>query len=79
MAYFSKLKNLINELVSYEPVHNCTFCGLKPTIEYQKRDCVMKFLMGLDPSYETIQAQNFMMKPFPSMNKAFLIRQQEEK
>lgn len=46
---------------------------------YQGRDYLMKFLMGLDDSYEGMIDQILMMRSFPSMNEVFFIIQQEEK
>lgn len=78
-VYFSKLKVLIDELMNYEPISNCTCRGLKPIIDYQERDYTMKFLMGMDESYKAMSAQILMMKPLPSLDETFSIIQQEEK
>lgn len=49
-VYLSKLKSLLDELLNYESIPNCTCGGLREVIEYQQRDWVMKFLLGLNDS-----------------------------
>lgn len=78
-TYFSKLKVLFDELLNYEAIPNCTCGGLKAVVEYQQRDCVMKFLMGLNDTFKGLKAQVLLIKPFPSLNKVCSIIQQEEK
>ncbi|XP_057969608.1 uncharacterized protein LOC131158772 [Malania oleifera] len=48
-------------------------------VQNQQRDCVMKFLMGLNDTYKAIKAQILLIKPFPSLNEVYSIIQQEEK
>lgn len=51
-VYFLNLSILIDELVNYEPIQNCTCRTLEAIVKYQERDYVMKFLMGLDEFYK---------------------------
>ncbi|XP_022863085.1 uncharacterized protein LOC111383236 [Olea europaea var. sylvestris] len=78
--YFSKLKTLLDELLNYECIPNCT-CGggLKTVVNNQDKDWVMKFLMRLNDSYKSLKAQVLLMKPFPSLNEVYSIVQREEK
>ncbi|XP_057953976.1 uncharacterized protein LOC131148272 [Malania oleifera] len=78
-VYFSKLKTLLDELLNYESIPNCTIGGLKVVVQNQQRDCVMKFLMGLNDTYKAIKAQILLIKPFSSLNEVYSIIQQEEK
>lgn len=74
-VYWTKLNNLVDELINYELMPNCTCGGLKTVIEYQDRDYIMKFLIGLDESYKGMIGQILMMRPLPSMNEVFSIIQ----
>lgn len=76
-VYFSRLKTLLDELFNYESIPNCTCGGLKVVVQNQQKDCVMKFLMGLNDTYEAVKAQILLIKPFPSLNEAYSIIQQE--
>ncbi|XP_022894048.1 uncharacterized protein LOC111408533 [Olea europaea var. sylvestris] len=78
-TYFSKLKTLLDELMNYEAIPNCSYGGLKTVVQNLQRDWVMKFLMGLNDSYREIKAQILLIKPFPSLNEVYSIIQQEEK
>ncbi|KAG7966386.1 hypothetical protein I3843_08G048800 [Carya illinoinensis] len=77
--YFSKLKTLLDELMNYESIPNCTCGGLKTVVSNQERDWVMKFLMGLNDSFKGIKAQILLIKHFPSLNEVYSLIQQEEK
>ncbi|XP_057981103.1 uncharacterized protein LOC131166526 [Malania oleifera] len=77
--YFFKLKTFLDELLNYESIPNYTCGGLKVVVQNQQRDCVMKFLMGLNDTYKAVKAQILLIKPFPSLNEVYSIIQQEEK
>ncbi|XP_042982830.1 uncharacterized protein LOC122312333 [Carya illinoinensis] len=77
--YYSKLKTLLDELMNYESIPNCTCGGLKTIVDNHERDWVMKFLMGLNDTYKALKAQILLIKPFPSLNEVYSIIQQEEK
>lgn len=78
-VYFSKFKTLLDELLNYESIPNCTCGDLKVVVERQNRDWVVKFLMGLDESYKAIKAQVLLNKHFSSLNEVYAIIQQEER
>ncbi|XP_022843420.1 uncharacterized protein LOC111366973 [Olea europaea var. sylvestris] len=77
-TYFSKLKTLLDELMNYESIPNCTCGRLKTVVSNQERDWVMKFLMGLNDSYKILKAQILLIKPVPKLNEVYSIIQQEE-
>ncbi|XP_022886917.1 uncharacterized protein LOC111402846 [Olea europaea var. sylvestris] len=78
-VYLSKFKTLLDELMNYEAVPNCSCGSSKIVIQNQQRDWVIKFLMGLNDSYKGIKAQILLIKPFPILNEVYSIIQQEEK
>lgn len=78
-VYFSKYKTLLDELMNYESIPNCTCGGLRTVVDNQQRDWVMRFLMGLNESYKDIKAQILLIKPLPGLNEVYSTIQQEEK
>ncbi|XP_035546531.1 uncharacterized protein LOC118348601 [Juglans regia] len=77
--YFSKLKGLFDELLNFESIPSCSCGALKPILENQQRDWMMKFLMGLHDSFGNIKAQIILLKPTPSLGEVYALVQQEEK
>lgn len=74
--YSTKLKKLYDALNCLEPKPRCT-CG-KCTCEAYKRtndiyssNLVMRFLMGLNDSYDNMIGNVLMMEPLPSFNKVY--------
>lgn len=61
--------------MNYVPMANYICGALKTIVEYQDRDYLMKFLIGLDDSYNGMISQILMMRSFPSMNEVFYIIQ----
>lgn len=55
-VYFSKYKTLIDELMNYGPIPNCTCGGLGTVVNNQQKDWVIRSLMGLNESYKDIDA-----------------------
>lgn len=41
-------------------------------MEYQDREYVLQFLMGLNESFSQIRGRVLMLSPIPSINKVFL-------
>lgn len=64
--------------MNYESISNCICVVLKTLVEYQQRDQVMKFLMGLNESYKTSKAHMLLINLFPSLREIYSIVQQEE-
>ncbi|KAA8539559.1 hypothetical protein F0562_026251 [Nyssa sinensis] len=77
--YFSKLKGLFDELLNFEFIPSCTCGAMKPALENQQRDWMMKFLMGLNDSFTNIKAQIILIKPTPTLSEVYALVQQEEK
>ncbi|RVW80139.1 Retrovirus-related Pol polyprotein from transposon RE2 [Vitis vinifera] len=78
-SYFTKLKILWDELRKFQPVPICHCGGLRVWTDYQHREYVLQFLMGLNDSYAQIRGQILMMDPLPAINKVFSLVIQEER
>lgn len=78
-SYFTKLKILWDELREFQPVPVCHCGGLRVWTDYQHREYVLQFLMGLNDSYAQIRGQILMMDPLPAINKVFSLVIQEER
>ncbi|KZV39960.1 hypothetical protein F511_15622 [Dorcoceras hygrometricum] len=78
-SYYTKLRILWDELRDYQPTSVCNCGSMKESITYQKQECVMHFLMGLNESYAQIRAQVLMMEPLPIISKVFALVVQEER
>jgi hypothetical protein len=84
-TYYTRLKALWDEFSNYRPIPNCTCganctCGLyKILTDYQHKDYVLSFLMGLNESFLQVRGQILLMQPLPPMNKVFFMIQQDEK
>lgn len=82
--YYSKLKQLWEELKNHESPYRCC-CGrencdsYKRLIERDEQDRVLKFLMGLSDTYTATRGQILMMEPKPSITKVFNLVSQEER
>ncbi|RVW66875.1 Retrovirus-related Pol polyprotein from transposon RE1 [Vitis vinifera] len=57
----------------------CHCGGLRVWTDYQHREYVLQFLMGLNDSYARIRGQILMMDPLPAINKVFSLVIQEER
>lgn len=82
--YFTQLNAVWEELRNYRPLPCCS-CGLysckalSSIGEVQISDYILKFLMGLNDSYESIRGQILLMSPIPSLDKTFSMIIQEER
>lgn len=71
--YYGKLKTTWDELLNYQPIPECSCGKLKVLVDRYQRDCVIKFLMGLNDIYDNTRAQIMMMKnPFPRLKGVFI-------
>ncbi|XP_076917653.1 uncharacterized protein LOC143577776 [Bidens hawaiensis] len=64
-TYFVKMKSNWDELNAINTIPSCT-CGV--THSFAKRDAdqrLIQFLVGLNPSYDTIRSNILMMQPLP--------------
>ena len=62
-VYYTKLKAIWDELSSYHEVLFCSCGGLEKLKERDEKERVMKFLMGLNDSYDAIHGQILLMQP----------------
>jgi hypothetical protein len=56
-AYYTQLKGLWGELLSFRPVSNCSCGGSKVLVEHHHQEYVFHFLMGLNESFANIRGQ----------------------
>ncbi|XP_075670230.1 uncharacterized protein LOC142640000 [Castanea sativa] len=76
--YYSKFKKLWDQLIHYEPLPTCTCGAMKILSIAHEKSYVMRFLMGLNESFETVRSHILMLEPFPSMSKVYALVLQEE-
>ncbi|XP_050258405.1 uncharacterized protein LOC126703484 [Quercus robur] len=76
--YYSKFKKLWDQLIHYEPLPACTCGAMKILSIAHEKSYVMRFLMGLSESFETVRSHILMLEPFPSMSKVYALVLQEE-
>ncbi|XP_075651855.1 uncharacterized protein LOC142622291 [Castanea sativa] len=76
--YYSKFKKLWDQLIHYEPLPTCTCGAMKILSIAHEKSYVMRFLMGLNESFETARSHILMLEPFPSMSKVYALVLQEE-
>ena len=69
--YFTKLKHLWDQLLNYEPFLECSCRAMKILSASHNKAYVMRFLIGLNENFETLQSQILMSDPFPSMSKVY--------
>ncbi|KAL0314937.1 UNVERIFIED_CONTAM: hypothetical protein Sangu_2338100 [Sesamum angustifolium] len=75
-AYYTKLKQLWDELVCLMPPALCS-CGLcvcgcnKTKAEQTDASQLIQFLMGLNDSFDNIRNQILVLEPLPHVNKAY--------
>ncbi|XP_019164428.1 PREDICTED: uncharacterized protein LOC109160607 [Ipomoea nil] len=80
-AYFTKLKNLWDELQVIRPLPTCKCdrmcdCELLDTLQqHLENDNLSVFLRGLNETYVSVQSQIMMTKPLPTVDEAFMMVQ----
>lgn len=72
------LKTCWDELKEFRPIMSCNCGGIKVWMDYQDREYVLQFLMGLNESFSQIHAQILMSEALPSISKVFSLVIQEE-
>jgi hypothetical protein len=66
-TYYTRLKTLWDEYSNYRPIPNCTCganctCGMYTILtDYQHKDYVLSFLMGLNESFLQVRGQILLM------------------
>ncbi|XP_023887752.2 uncharacterized protein LOC111999870 [Quercus suber] len=76
--FYTKFKRLWDQLLNYEPMPECSCGAMKTLNNSHSKAYVMRFLMGLNDSFDTVRSQILMMDPFPSMSKVYSLISQEE-
>uniref|UniRef100_A0A803QQV4 Retrotransposon Copia-like N-terminal domain-containing protein n=1 Tax=Cannabis sativa TaxID=3483 RepID=A0A803QQV4_CANSA len=70
-TYFTRRKALWDLIQEYRPLPPCQ-CGAKKIIQgYQEEDKVLKFLIGLNESYNNVRCQILMQEPLHIINRAY--------
>lgn len=76
--YFSKLRDLWDELNALMPCPGCPYPELKKYAQHFEQHRLLQFLMGLNESYSQSRSQIMMMYPIPSINKAYSLLVDQE-
>ncbi|XP_060215369.1 uncharacterized protein LOC132642117 [Lycium barbarum] len=74
-TYFTKLRNLWDELNGAYVGPTCTCVALPKFIQDQQ---LFQFLSGLNDSHSTVKSNILMMHPLPSISKSYSLLQQDE-
>ncbi|CAN1222782.1 hypothetical protein LINGRAPRIM_LOCUS670 [Linum grandiflorum] len=85
--YFTNLKVLWEEFLQYRPIPICD-CNpdhvvackvVTKMLLYQDQDYVIRFIRGLNESFEVVRSQLLLMEPLPDINTAFKFAVQLER
>lgn len=76
--YFTKFKCLWDQLLNYDPFLECSCGDMKALRASHNKTYVMRFLMGLNESFDTLCSQILMSYSFPSISKVYSLVLQEE-
>ncbi|XP_075473458.1 uncharacterized protein LOC142504488 [Primulina tabacum] len=77
-VYFSKLKQLWDELASLITSPSCDCPNSRAYAEHEQQQRLIQFLMGLNDNYSSIRSQILLMNPLPSVSQAYSLICQEE-
>ncbi|XP_070035059.1 uncharacterized protein [Nicotiana tomentosiformis] len=77
-TYFSKMKDLWDELDVLVPLSSCDCEEARPSVEHLRSQRLLQFLMGLNESYSNIRSNVLAKRPVVTVNKAYVIVTQEE-
>ncbi|CAN1329604.1 hypothetical protein LINPERPRIM_LOCUS34712 [Linum perenne] len=85
--YFTNLKVLWEEFLQYRPVPACecnpgqaSKCNVvSKMMLYQEQDYVIRFIRGLNDSFDVVRSQLLLMDPLPDVNTAFKFAVQLER
>ncbi|KAK9079847.1 hypothetical protein SSX86_001520 [Deinandra increscens subsp. villosa] len=78
-TYYTKIKALWDELSVVDLPLACTCAVSSEFVKREANQKLVQFLMGLDPSYDTVRGNILMMSHLPSVNKAYSLLIQDEK
>ncbi|OIT00070.1 hypothetical protein A4A49_59849, partial [Nicotiana attenuata] len=77
-SYYSKMKDLWDELDVIVPLASCDCEKSRPSVELMKNIRLLQFLMGLNESYGNIRSNVLAKRPVVTVNEAYAIVTQEE-
>ncbi|XP_075099064.1 uncharacterized protein LOC142175950 [Nicotiana tabacum] len=77
-SYYSKMKDLWDELDVIAPLASCDCEESRPSVELLKNIRLLQFLMGLNESYGNIRSNILAKRPVIIVNEAYAIVTQEE-
>ncbi|CAN1303498.1 Retrovirus-related Pol polyprotein from transposon RE1 [Linum perenne] len=76
--YYTNLKVLWEELIQYRPIPACdcsvggSSCSvMKQVLLHRSEDYVIRFIRGLNSSFNVVRSQLLLMDPLPDINSAF--------
>jgi len=76
--HYAKFKQLRDQLLNYKPMPECSCGAIKILSNSHNKAYVMRFLMGLNESFDTVRSQILMLDLFPSMSNVYSLVLQEE-
>ncbi|XP_075104611.1 uncharacterized protein LOC142178620 [Nicotiana tabacum] len=77
-SYFSRLKDLRNELDILAPLPSCDCEESRPYVDHLVGQRLLQFLMGLNESYSHVRSALLLKKPVLTVNQAYAFVVQEE-
>nr|XP_033513817.1 uncharacterized protein LOC117278435 [Nicotiana tomentosiformis] len=78
-SYFSKLKDLWDELDILAHLPSCDCEESRPYVEHLIRQKLLQFLMGLNESYSHVRSDVLLKRPVLSVNQAYAVVVQQER
>ncbi|CAL1409609.1 unnamed protein product [Linum trigynum] len=69
--FFTKLRVLWDELMTYRPIRSCSCVPKCSCAEYARSDQIIRFLRGLGEDFESVRSSILLMDPLPPINKVF--------
>ncbi|CAL1369473.1 unnamed protein product [Linum trigynum] len=69
--FFTKLRVLWDELMTYLPIRSCSCVPKCSCAEYARSDKIIRFLRGLGEDFESARSSILLMDPLPPINKVF--------
>ncbi|OIS96041.1 hypothetical protein A4A49_58679, partial [Nicotiana attenuata] len=72
-SYFSKLKDLWNELDILAPLPSCDCEESRPYVDHLVRQRLLQFLMGLNESYSHVRSAVLLKRPILTVSQAYAV------
>lgn len=72
-VYYTKLKQLWDELHYVEAIPSYTYGSVKIAIEVHNSDKLIQFLMGLNDIYDQVGSQILLLDLLPIVNEAYIL------